>query len=55
MKTKRKPKLEPFRPTDEQIRQVLLITDVRWLSLDGIQREYLREIGTRELRRMAKR
>jgi hypothetical protein len=54
MKTNRKPKPEPFRPTDDQIRGVLRFTEAWWNELSGIEREHLREIGTRELRRMLK-
>lgn len=53
MKRRAKKTGPPLRPTDDEVRAALRMTEGYWAGLDGIDREYLRGVATRELRRAA--
>jgi hypothetical protein len=54
MKKNKKIKTEPYYPTDIEVRSLLRMTCAYWGELNGNDREHLRGIATRELRRLRK-
>jgi hypothetical protein len=54
MTKNKKIKTEPYYPTDIEVRSLLRMTCAYWGELNGNDREHLRGIATRELRRLRK-